>query len=172
MDIEGEENSIHLENVTDFCLERDNHNSSEKCQNISISENGPGEKRENSMQEERMSRKSEQIGHLDNEKPRRVSINIPLEKNKSPRNKRRYKKRYFCCGSLADGAIASANYSNVISVIMILSSLHVFFSNSKADDGTNKALAFSAIIYAICYIRSSTNLKRAIVIIFSFFTQP
>ncbi|CAL1270321.1 unnamed protein product [Larinioides sclopetarius] len=59
--------------------------------------------------------------------------------------------------------IDSMKYTfQVISVIMILSSLHVFFSNSKADDGINKALAFSAIIYAICYIRSSTNLKRAI----------
>ncbi|KAF8795953.1 hypothetical protein HNY73_000395 [Argiope bruennichi] len=134
MDDEKEE-VIHLESTNVVSLECDNHINPEKCQNASMIENGSRGKSENSVQEEKISRKSEQIGHSDPEKPRSVSINIPQEK-KSPRIKRpRYKKRYFCCGSLADGAIASANYSNVISVIIILASSHLFFRTSRDDDG-------------------------------------
>ncbi|KAF8795952.1 hypothetical protein HNY73_000395 [Argiope bruennichi] len=169
MDDEKEE-VIHLESTNVVSLECDNHINPEKCQNASMIENGSRGKSENSVQEEKISRKSEQIGHSDPEKPRSVSINIPQEK-KSPRIKRpRYKKRYFCCGSLADGAIASANYSNVcyrsdrlrFRCFFADEEIILKFFEENFDVRIIKAFSFSAVVYAICYIRSGTNLKRAI----------
>ncbi|GIY09913.1 uncharacterized protein CDAR_459921 [Caerostris darwini] len=94
----------------------------------------------------------------------RISASRDTDETENSKNKikTRSKKRYFCCGSLADGAVASTNYTTVISVLIILGSCHVFFRSSGDEEGTTKTLSFCAILYAICYIRSGTNLKRAI----------
>ncbi|GIX72094.1 uncharacterized protein CEXT_345211 [Caerostris extrusa] len=100
----------------------------------------------------------------ENDEKVRISVSRDADETENSKNKIkiRSKKRYFCCGSLADGAVASTNYTTVISVLIILGSCHVFFRSSGDEEGTTKTLSFCAILYAICYIRSGTNLKRAI----------
>ncbi|GFY56459.1 uncharacterized protein TNIN_174841 [Trichonephila inaurata madagascariensis] len=70
--------------------------------------------------------------------------------------------RYFCCGSLTDGAVASADYTIVLSVIFILISCHHFFRSGGDEEGSIKTLCFCSICYAICYIKCGLRMKLAI----------
>ncbi|PRD21066.1 UNVERIFIED_CONTAM: hypothetical protein NCL1_52882 [Trichonephila clavipes] len=60
--------------------------------------------------------------------------------------------RYFCCGSLTDGAEASADYTAVLSVILILVSCHQFFKSGGDEEGSKNFLNITLFI-ALIYIR-------------------
>ncbi|GFU05797.1 uncharacterized protein NPIL_146271 [Nephila pilipes] len=140
----------------------------EKYSNTSILNNsqfsGKNEKKHLENKESLDNEKNEHLQRRNS--PRRCSLNINIfpQLNDTVQNEvsRHSVNRYFCCGSLADGAEASADYTIVLSVILILISTHQFFRNSGDEEGTLKALCFCAICYSICYIKCGIRMKLAL----------